>query len=284
MTAMAENIPPVFVAASRDAKWLAWLARQEALKVEMSGESNVPALDGEELKTKLAAMLGTMQPAPAAAVRARDFAQVIAPRLEAFGFESRYRQDELLEGPDPRAALQREVLRKVANRFTGVGCIIALVGNRGTGKTSVAAALAQARLWQDWAALSAYPSVAGARWRLTGYYKCTDLIARFKARYGDWGTTQTDQLEAGRKFFIREDVVIIDEWHEADEDSRHKDRILTDLIAERYAAQRDTLIISNQEEPAFRASLNDSLKSRLREHGGIIPCAWKSFREEPAQK
>ena len=276
---------PVFQAAARDARWHDWLARQAQLKAELvptTAEHGVPALDGEALRAELATALAKITPAAPEAVRAHTFATVIAPRLQAMGFEERYRVDGLIDGPDPRAAEQRSNLAKVVKRFAGVGAIVALVGPRGTGKTSIAAALAQARLWEDWAAVSAYPRQPGAFWRLTGYYKCTDLVARFKARYGDWGTTKTDELEAGRKFFIREDCVVIDEWHEAAEDSRHKDRILTDLLDARYSARRDTLIISNQTREAFQASLNDSLQSRLREHGSVIACEWEDFRRRPA--
>ena len=98
--------------------------------------------------------------------------------------------------------------------------------------------------------------------------------------YGDFGTTQMEQLENYRDFLTKKlRLLIIDELHEVADDSKHKDRILADLLDARYAANMDTLLISNQTQKEFSETTNPSIISRLNEHGGIITCAWKSFRE-----
>jgi DNA replication protein DnaC len=108
-------------------------------------------------------------------------------------------------------------------------------------------------------------------------------LRRFKAYYGDFGSTQIDYLSSLLEHFASVECLIIDELHEVPEESRHKDRFLTDLLDKRYAGRRDTILISNQKEADFWKSTSDSIKSRLVEHGGVIPCEWPSFREHPSK-
>lgn len=276
---------PDLVTPNRD-KWIAWHAKRMAMMkslLEPEGAGAVAAFDGEAFRAEMAAKLRCIPPATAEATRANDFATVIAPRLREMGWDGRYVRDALLAGSDPRAAIQREKLATLQQVLGGVGAIMAMVGPRGTGKTTIAAALAADRLWEDWAAIQADRK---ARWRTALYRKTTDIVARLKARYGDWGTTAPERLEELRAALIKFDLLIIDEWHEAADEkdvSRLKDRILTDLIDARYAARHDTLIISNQTYEGFTEATNPSIISRLNEHGGIMCCEWESFRERPAQ-
>ena len=99
------------------------------------------------------------------------------------------------------------------------------------------------------------------------------------------GTIDGEKLEQYRTFLTKIlELLIIDEIHEVSEDSKHKDRILTDLLDTRYAAKRDTILISNQSAEEFARTTNPSILSRLNEHGGIISCDWQSFRDKPATK
>lgn len=219
-------------------------------------------------------LLASIEPKSAEAMRDYDFATHIAPQLARFGFEERYRRDGLCDGDDARCELQRQKLAKLTNAIQGRGAIVALVGPRGTGKTYIASQLVIDRLWAELHT----PKCSWIR-----YEKLTTIVGRLKAFYGDMGTISMEKLEAYRAFLTKAlDLLIIDEIHEVAEDSKHKDRILTDLLDTRYAAKKDTILISNQSAEEFARTTNPSIISRLNEHGGIISCNWQSFRDKPA--
>lgn len=222
----------------------------------------------------VAKLLSGIEPKSDAEMRGYNFRTYIAPKLEMFGFEERYRKDGLCDGLDERCELQRQKLAKLTNVIQGKGSIVALVGPRGTGKTYIVSQFVIDRLWSE-------HGTARCTW--SHYAKLTTLVGRLKAFYGDMGTIETEKLEQYRTFLTKIlDLLIIDEIHEVAEDSKHKDRILTDLLDTRYAAKKDTILISNQSAEEFSRTTNPSIISRLNEHGGIIPCAWQSFRDKPA--
>ena len=219
-------------------------------------------------------LLATIEPKGADIMRAYEFKTRICPLLTRYGFEIRYQVDGLCEGDDARCVLQKQTLAKLTNALKGTGAIVALVGPRGTGKTYIASQFVIDRLWSE-------HGTPRCTW--SHYTKLTTLVGRLKAFYGDMGTIDGEKLEQYRTFLTKIlDLLIIDEIHEVSEDSKHKDRILTDLLDTRYAAKRDTILISNQSAEEFARTTNPSILSRLNEHGGIISCAWESFRDKPA--
>lgn len=219
-------------------------------------------------------LLASIEPKSAEQMRDYDFATYIAPQLARFGFEQRYRRDGLCDGEDERCKLQKDKLAKLTNTLQGKGAIVALVGPRGTGKTYIASQFVIDRLWSE-------HGTPRCTW--SHYTKLTTLVGRLKAFYGDMGTIDGEKLEQYRTFLAKIlELLIIDEIHEVSEDSKHKDRILTDLLDTRYAAKKDTILISNQSAEEFARTTNPSILSRLNEHGGIISCDWQSFRDKPA--
>jgi len=222
----------------------------------------------------VARLLAEIEPATEAECHAHDFKAYIAPQLKRFGFECRYRTDGLMDGADGRCVLQKRTLAALTNMLCGKGAIAAMIGQRGIGKTQIAAQYVIDRLWAE-------HGTARCSW--FHYTKLTTVVAKLKAFYGDFGTTDMARLEAYREFLTHAlDLLIIDELHEVADDSRHKDRILSDILDARYAAKKDTLLISNQSASEFSKATSPSIISRLNEHGGIIPCEWESFREKPA--
>lgn len=257
---------------------------------EIAQTLQAPEPTPAEVDVDFMELLKGITPRSESEIRANDFAQVIAPRLKDFGFVSRYRGDGLLNGPDARSGEQRDVLSRIETRCQNVGAIVAMVGPRGTGKTTIAAALAAKRLWEDWdkaREIQSYTTSLERRpvpRRISLYRKLSAVVARFKAFYGDFGTIEMAQLESERAHLASVELLIIDELAEVEDDSRHKDRILTDLLDLRYADRRDTILISNQTKADFAASINPSVASRIAEHGCVIRCEWQSFRDFPVSK
>ena len=219
-------------------------------------------------------LLASIEPKGADIMRAYEFKTRICPLLTRYGFEIRYQVDGLCEGDDARCRLQKDRMAKLTNTLQGRGAIVALVGPRGTGKTYIASQFVIDRLWAE-------HGTARCTW--SHYTKLTTLVAKLKAFYGDFGTIEMERLEQYRAFLTQSlDLLIIDELHEVADDSRHKDRILSDILDARYSAKKDTLLISNQSAEEFARTTNPSILSRLNEHGGIISCDWQSFRDKPA--
>lgn len=245
------------------------------------GSEDPAPVNGDEFMAGIRELFGQMKPRTAEEMRAMHFETQIAPRLGDFGFETRYRQMDILSGRDPRCREQESVLARVESKFTNAGAIVALVGPRGTGKTSIAAQLAANRLWEDWR-IALAGERKGVPCRITSYRKLGALVARLKAYYGDFGSVQSEQMHATLEHLCAVECLVIDELFEVPDDSKHKDRLLTDILDRRYAARRDTLLISNQTRDEFVSNLVPSIGSRLLEHGGVIRCEWQSFRDKPA--
>jgi len=201
----------------------------------------------------------------------------LSEKLELSRIPSRYRYEVKEWNP-----AQKGVFNICKTAFTGTGAIIALVGERGTGKTTLAAQLIINRLWEDWERLES--GEVAFLWRNVPYRKMSDLIARFKPLYGDFGSLDMDTLINARSSYCGDNTLaIIDELHDC-EDQKMKDRILTDILDRRYSEMNDTLLISNQTVKAFNQSVSDSVRSRICEHGRIIECVWESFRENGTAK
>lgn len=164
---------------------------------------------------------------------------------------------------------QRQTLKDVKALLLGKGAIIALVGARGLGKTTIAGQLILERA-KDETLLPWH--------RRPPYRKLAKLIAQFKALYADFGTIDAEYLLRRHDDLCRDHpLVIIDELHDCD-DLRIKNRLLTDTLDKRYGNLIDTILISNQTPEEFEQTTSDSVLSRLKEHGEIFHCTWDSWR------
>lgn len=192
----------------------------------------------------------------------------ILPHLKASQIPDRFHRREIEWN-----AKQRNVFMQCEKLCTGTGAIVALVGERGLGKTTIAAQMILRR------AQSALP----CPWhRRPPYRKAAHLVAKYKSLYSDYGSIETERLTESRNSLAKDHpLLIIDELHECD-DQKMKDRVLTDLIDLRYGHLADTILISNQTPEEFTQTTSDSILSRLSEHGRIIKCSWPSFREKAA--
>lgn len=139
------------------------------------------------------------------------------------------------------------------------GCFIALIGNRGTGKTQIAVE-AMKITTQDLRS-AVYETAYGFFLRIREAYKADheyserQIIAEFR----------------------KPALLVLDEIAKRS-DKEWQNHLLFHLLDCRYLDEKDTIIISNQPEPEFREMLGPSLSDRMKETGGIITCDWESFR------
>lgn len=185
-------------------------------------------------------------------------------RMKDAGLPDRFIQRLEFEAGKP----QRAVFRRAVRLCGKVGAIVALAGPRGTGKTTIAAQMIRQR-----AECEDLPP-----WeRQPPYRKAADLLNRWKPLYGDSGTLDMDEMRFRRDEYCRISFHVIDEIHEC-EDLKAKDRMLTDICDRCYANRTDIILISNQTQEQFQKTTNESVLSRIQEHGAVIECKWASFR------
>lgn len=141
------------------------------------------------------------------------------------------------------------------------GFIVALIGDRGPGKTQMAVELIR--------------HSCGIGWR-SFYTTAMEFFIAIKGTYRD-GSSQSEHEVI--KTLTNPGLLVIDEVQERGE-TAWEDRLLTHLIDVRYRNESDTLLISNLKREPFLESLGPSITSRLVETGGIIECRWQSFREK----
>lgn len=204
-------------------------------------------------------------------VKARyAFQEDIIPRMREAGFGERHCIDIV----DWKCEPQRRVYEAVSDICKGVGAIVVLTGNRGTGKTTICAQICRARAQNE--SLAPHD-------RQPPYRKLIDLIAKYKPLYSRVGSVEMDTLASSRDWFCtRPRLKFIDEIHEC-EDLELKNRVLTDMLDRSYAAKVDVILASNQATDDFIASVSDSVNSRISEHGKIIACTWESWRSKNNQ-
>lgn len=208
--------------------------------------------------------------------RAHDWKEYIVPILADGFFPPRFRQ-EITTWPHKK---QKAVAAKVLELCTGQGAVIAMVGPRGIGKTTIAAQIAIkfAWAWIKWA-----HSTDPARVKpigLASYFKLSEIVETLKPAYSDFGSVRDESITRKRDKLCSMGLLVIDEKHDADA-LKATTSVLTDIIDRRYATRRDTIIISNQKKEQFEATTSESVLSRLDEHGLIIECEWPSFRVKP---
>ncbi len=147
---------------------------------------------------------------------------------------------------------------KVVNRL-GDGIIVALVGRRGAGKTQLAVEVAKAA------------AMAGKR---PLYSTAMEFFLAIKESYRETGGSERRVIES----YVVPALLVLDEVQERGE-TAWEDRLLTHLVDRRYQAQKDTILISNQNREAFLAAIGDSISSRIVEAGGVAVCDWESYRK-----
>jgi len=185
------------------------------------------------------------------------------------GWGERYINRKTLSGDEWNAAFAK------ASKITQSGGFVALVGNRGTGKTQIAAEITRAGM---------FPPVSRKKW---GGDFCT-VISERKSIYRRAIDIFLDLRDASKNHTKRSEkqvlaeltdcgLLVIDEYQERGE-SEWENRILRNLIDKRYAEHRATIIIANLSRKQLFEGLGESVIDRARENGKSIECNWESFR------
>lgn len=138
------------------------------------------------------------------------------------------------------------------------GITIALIGQRGCGKTQLAICLIKACCR------------AG---KTSEYKKAFDIFLRIRSS----NTDQYDSEIQAINDFVKPYLLVIDAF-EVRGETQFETRTMDHIIDKRYDAMKSTIIISNDTKEELSKVLGESICDRMRETGGIIPLNHNSFR------
>jgi DNA replication protein DnaC len=173
---------------------------------------------------------------------------------------SRHDRAAITSGSQPWS----DKLDAIKNKL-GTGFLIALLGERGTGKTQMAVELMRHLVFRVWPATEAGTPAA--------YTSAQEFFLSLRAAYRKSGPSEIEQMAP----YVAPDLLVIDEAQERGE-TEWEQRMLAYVCDKRYFFGLDTLLISNLTPEAFKASIGPSIYSRLIETGGVVVADWPSFR------
>ncbi len=162
--------------------------------------------------------------------------------------------------PDAVAKFQQAVamIREFLNRPEGA-TFLALIGNRGTGKTQLSCVAVYQSIFRD----------REARRRDT-----VDLMSDLKRRFGGDGDADGDWLREWERPWL----LCLDEFQDTAE-SVFSTVTLKRMLNGRYEKCRRTILIANVKDAGeFAELVGPRISDRCREAGGVIVCDWPSFR------
>lgn len=139
------------------------------------------------------------------------------------------------------------------------GGILALLGDRGVGKTQMAVEYIR-------------------RYCLAGkgclYERARAIAMRLREAYGG-RTSLTERQVMGE--FVKPHLLVIDEAQER-ADTDWEIRSMTLLLDMRYAQMKPTIFIANCKQKQFKMLVGAAITDRLKEGGGVLELDWPSFR------
>lgn len=157
-------------------------------------------------------------------------------------------------------AIAKGIVPKIVD---GSGASLVLVGKPGTGKTHLAAAIGRAVCEQG---------------KTVIFGTVLSIIRHIKSSYHKSSTlTETEAVET----FLEPDLLILDEVG-AQVGSEYEKMLMFELINERYADCKSTILISNLDQTELTAYLGDRVMDRFREGGAVVAFDWTSYRGKVA--
>ena len=140
----------------------------------------------------------------------------------------------------------------------GTGILAIILGNRGAGKSQMAVC----------AIRESCRSLKSAK-----YIKALNFFLEIRASYKDETKTEIQVVQE----FLSPFLLVIDAVENRGE-TPFENTLLNHLVDMRYDQCKDTILISNQNEKEFAASMGPSIVDRIHECGIKIICNQKSFR------
>jgi DNA replication protein DnaC len=152
-------------------------------------------------------------------------------------------------------------------------------GNVGTGKTSLACAMAQTLVNIGFLLRGNRDPHDG--WFVDNFYSAryttaSEIVRKIRDTWGTGAKTSTTEVI---EKFARVDLLVIDEIG-AQAGTDNERSLLYEVIDERYQAMRSTIAISNCDRKGLTTVLGERTLDRLRDRGGLV-CVfdWESFRK-----
>jgi len=144
--------------------------------------------------------------------------------------------------------------------FLGNGVLAIILGQRGAGKSQMAVCAIRESC---------------KKLRSAKYIKALNFFLAIRASYKDKTVTEDQVVQE----FCDPFLLVIDAVENRGETS-FENLLLNHLIDMRYDRCKDTILISNQTEIEFAASMGPSIVDRIHECGIKIVCNQKSFRRQ----
>ena len=151
-----------------------------------------------------------------------------------------------------------EALEDCRRLVLGSSGMVAITGERGTGKTQIAV-----EIMKQWTAVG----------KSALFTNALDFFIEIKGCYRKDGASERDVINSFRKPAL----LVIDEIGKRGE-TDWENNMLFLLLNHRYNDMKATILIDNNSAADFTRSIGPSIASRMQECGGIIECNWKSFR------
>ncbi|MBK1884636.1 ATP-binding protein [Luteolibacter pohnpeiensis] len=152
------------------------------------------------------------------------------------------------------------------------GGIVVFVGNRGPGKTQMAAEIARGCQYpHDAAEWNGVRPVAN---RTALYRRAIDIFLDLRDANRSGSKTSEKQVLEN---LARVGLLVIDEFQDRGE-SDWENRMVTNLIDKRYAAERPTILIANYTRAEMAKAISASVRDRMHENGKSFEFNWPSYR------
>ena len=198
----------------------------------------------------------TVQETPSEPLQSRENMTKALSLWKASGITERHRD---FKPEDSTSDVWTEQWNKLKN-FIGNGVLAIILGQRGAGKSQMAVC----------AIRESCKHLKSAK-----YIKALNFFLAIRASYKDKTVTEDQVVQEFSAPFL----LVIDAVENRGETS-FENILLNHLIDMRYDRCKDTILISNQNEKDFAASMGPSIVDRIHECGIKIICNQKSFRRK----
>lgn len=183
--------------------------------------------------------------------------------MDRAGIPERFRSArfETYQAAEPRQQRALTIAQRYADGHRGG--VLVLHGRPGTGKTHLACAVAAAFLARNEQPL--FMAVKAAVRHVKDTYR----------RDSERSETQAIRDLTTPALLILDEIGV-------QLGTEHEMQILFEVINERYAAARPSILISNLDDASLRAFLGDRLMDRVRDGGAVVAFDWDSYRGKRA--